>query len=314
MQRFSSSRRGEDRVINTVQVWNPDDWEAFALSLLQNRHGVLNVHKIPAAHKGDLGIDYYCPAHAVVYQCYAVLEPIDIATRAERQKKKITTDTGKLVKNDTEIKNLFLGKQVKHWRLLVPLHDSKEVNHHCANKTLQIRGLHLPHLDKDFYVAIEDQTSFAASAIATGMTAVTQVALEIPSPTSKELSEWQAGATDLLENARRKLAKRTGPKGIEEAVDEATRCFLEGNSALDALRSSAPDLHEKVISAIAARYRRLSLAGPLGGPTPGSILNTEIDYLDTAIKTAAPNLSENLVQQISLGSVSDWIMRCPLDF
>ncbi|WOH50557.1 hypothetical protein [Bradyrhizobium sp. sBnM-33] len=301
-------------MVSAIQVWNPDEWEAFALSLLQNRHGVLNVHKIPAAHKGDFGIDYYCTSEAVAYQCYAVVEPIDISTRAERQKRKITIDTGKFVKNENEIKKLFLGKGVKHWRLLVPLHDSKEVNLHCADKTLQIRMLSCAHLDNEFDVGIDDQKSFAPSAIAAGMTALTQVALEISAPTPAELSKWQAGSTDLLENARRKLVKRTGPKGLEEAVAEAMNCLLQGNSALDALRSNAPDLHEKVIGAVSTRVRRLSLAGSQGGPTPNLILNTEIDHLNAAIKAAAPKLADDLVEQIALGSVSDWIMRCPLDF
>ena len=91
-------------MINAVQIWNPDDWESFSLSLLQNRHGPLNVQKIPAAHKGDFGIDYYCTKEAVAYQCYAVEEPTDISTRAERQKKKITTDLGKLLANHTEFR------------------------------------------------------------------------------------------------------------------------------------------------------------------------------------------------------------------
>jgi hypothetical protein len=128
-------------VVSAVQVWNPDDWETFALCLLQSRHGALNVHKIPATHKGDFGIDYYCTGEAVAYQCYAVREPIDIATRADRQKKKITTDTGKLVSNANEVSKLFLGIPIKHWILLAPVHDSKEVNLHCSSKTLQMRGL-----------------------------------------------------------------------------------------------------------------------------------------------------------------------------
>jgi len=100
----------------------------------------LNVLKIPAAHKGDFGIDYYCTTEAVAYQCYSVLEPIDISTRAERQKKKITTDTGKIVTNAKEVSKLFMGIPIKHSILLTPLHDSKEVNLHCAKKTVDIRG------------------------------------------------------------------------------------------------------------------------------------------------------------------------------
>lgn len=91
--------------MSAVQVWNPDDWELFSLNLLQHRHGALNVHKIPAAHQGDFGIDFYCTKEAVAYQCYAVEEPIDISTRADRQKTKITRDLAKIVANEMEIKS-----------------------------------------------------------------------------------------------------------------------------------------------------------------------------------------------------------------
>jgi hypothetical protein len=143
-------------MINAVQVWNPDDWESFSLSLLQNRHGSLNIQKILAAHKGDYGIDYYCPKEAVAYQCHSVEEPIDIATRAERQKRKITTDLGKVLSNHLELGKLFLGVPIKHWVLLAPLRDSKEVNLHCAKKTGDLRTAKCVALDALFEVAIHD--------------------------------------------------------------------------------------------------------------------------------------------------------------
>src|SRR3546814_6818236 len=73
-----------------ISDWSSDVCSSdlsFAQSLLQSRHGVLNLHKVPATHIGDFGIDYYCLADLVIYQCYAVEEPIDIAIRADRQKR-----------------------------------------------------------------------------------------------------------------------------------------------------------------------------------------------------------------------------------
>jgi len=124
---------------------------------------------------------------------------------------------------------------------------------------------------------------------------------------------WKTGSPSLLANATHKLTKRAGTK-VQEAVAEAVRSFLQGNAILDALRSSAPDLHEKVIAVVASRSRRLNFAGPQGGPAPNSILSTEIDNLIAAIKGAASNLSDDNAEQIALGAVSEWIMRCPLDF
>jgi hypothetical protein len=301
-------------MINAVQVWNPDDWELFSLSLLQNRHGPLNVQKNPAAHKGDYGIDYYCTKEAVAYQCYSVEEPVDIATRAERQKRKITTDLGKILANHLEIKKLFLGAPIKHWILLAPLHDSKEVNLHCAKKTGDLRNAKCSAVDALFEVAIHDPSSFPTDAVVAGMSSLSTVKLAIPSPSQEELDTWVAGSSDLLANATQKLKKRTGLDQVQAAVAEATRAFLQGNAMLDALRTGSPDLHEKVMSAIKSRARRLQFAGPQGGPTAGAILHTELDSLISAMQTAAPSLSDENAEQIAYGSISEWIMRCPLDF
>ena len=90
--------------------------------------------------------------------------------------------------------------------------------------------------------------------------------------------------------------------------------FLRGNGLIDALRNNAPDMHEKVTAAIQVRARTLTFAGPQGGTLPTSILNTEIASLAQAIRNAAPTLSVDNAHEIALGTISEWIMRCPLDF
>lgn len=301
-------------MVVAVQIWNPDDWEMISLSLLQHRHGALNVHKIPAAHKGDFGLDFYCAKDGVAYQCYAVEEPIDIATRADRQKKKITRDLAKVIKNQVEISKLFIGSPVRHWILLSPLHDSKEVNLHCSKKTLDLRQAGLAVLDTSFEVGIHDQSSFPSDALAAGFASASNVRLSIPMPTQNELDTWSAGSTQLLTNATHKLTKRTGPDQVSEAVAETAKSFLQGNALLDALRGGAPDMHDKVLSAINSRARRLLFVGPQSGASPSTILGNELDIMVQTIREAAPSLSNENAEQIAYGVVSEWIMRCPLDF
>lgn len=301
-------------MLSAVQVWNPDDWEFFAQTLLHGRHGPLHVQKIPAAHKGDYGIDYYCTSEAVAYQCYAVEEPIDIAVRAERQKKKITTDLGKLIKNHVEIGKLFHGVPIKHWVLMAPLHDSKDVNLHCAKKTSDLRNTCIPVFDTTIEVIIQDPSSFPDDAVAMGMSSLSKVTLSIPTPSQSELVTWAAGSSDLLANATSKLQKRATPHQLENVVSEAIRSFLQGNALLDALRSGSPDLHEKVMSAVKSRARRLEFAGPQSGGSAREILHAELDALIAAVQAVAPSLSPENAEQIAYGSICEWIMRCPLDF
>ncbi len=301
-------------MVNVIHPWDPDDWESFAQSLLQGRHGILNLHKVPAAHVGDLGIDYYCVGDLVIYQCYAAQEPVDIATRADRQKNKITTDLKKLIDGAAEVAKLLLGKPLKKWVLLVPLHNSKDVNLHCAKKTTDLRGMSLPLLDPEFEVCIHDQGHFPGKALQDAMASLANLSLSVDMPSQEELASWEAGSPDLLANATVKLGKRVETEKVATAVGEGVEAFLRGNALIDALRSNAPDLHEKVAAAIQYRARLLNFAGPQGGPMPGNILHTELENLTAAIKESVPSLSQGNAQEIALGTISEWIMRCPLDF
>ncbi|MDG3580302.1 hypothetical protein P7F60_28380 [Rhizobium sp. YJ-22] len=300
---------------STTTIWNPDDWEIFALGLLNCRHGVLNVHKVPAKDQGDLGIDYYCNKESVAYQCYAVEEPIGVAERAKKQKDKITKDLGKLQKNYLIVSKLFLGAPIKRWVLLSPLHDSKDVNIHCANKTTELRSKALPYLDTDFEVLIHDQAFFGADALTLNAAQLSLIKLSIPNPTNPQISSWEKeeGSQDLLSTARTKLAKRTTPQKLEDAVADATRYHLQGAALMSALRSQAPELHDNLATVIASRRRHLEFAGPTA-VTASGILNDEIMNLKEAIKGAAPNLSPENIDQLVFGTISEWIMQCPLDF
>ena len=88
-----------------LDFWDPNDWELYVFGLLQDRHGPLNVMRVPARHRGDLGVDYYCLTEDVVYQCYAVQEPCEVADRADKQKAKITVDLRKLCDARPELRS-----------------------------------------------------------------------------------------------------------------------------------------------------------------------------------------------------------------
>lgn len=301
-------------LVIAVQIWNPDDWETFSLSLLQHRHGHLNVHKIPAAHKGDFGLDYYCPKDRVAYQCYAVEEPIDIATRADRQKKKITRDLAKILKNHSEISKLFHGTPMLHWMLLVPLHDSKDINLHCSKKTSDLRKNGCGALDATFEVGVHDQSSFPNNVLAASLANAATISLSVPMPTQVDLDAWRAGSTELLTNTSHKLSKLTKPDQLDEAVAQAITSFLQGNALLDSLRDDAPDLYETIKSAIHSRARRLNFVGLQQGVSTNTILTSELDGMVQNLRQAAPNLSGENAEQIAYGVLSEWIMRCSLDF
>jgi hypothetical protein len=198
--------------------------------------------------------------------------------------------------------------------LLAPLHDSKEVNLHCSKKTGDMRSSGCSALDASFEVGIHDQSHFTSSSIAAGLSNVARVRLSIPMPSDDELTSWRAGSSQLLANATHKLSKRATGDTLEEVVAETTKSFLQGSALLDALRNGSPDLHDKIVAAINSRARRLGFIGPRIGVPAGVVLNGELDGIVDTLRQVAPTLSSENAEQIAYGAISEWIMRCPLDF
>lgn len=299
-------------IIGRDEVWDPNDWEAFVYSLVQDRHGPLNVQKVPARHQGDCGIDYYSTADRAVYQCYSVEEPCDVADRASKQNGKITKDLSKFCRNTAFLQNIFAANPVTRWVLVVPLHDSKAVNEHLAKKTSDVRAKGLPYVDQLFEAHVEDLDAFPASSIAERRRQAASITLSTQAPTDNEIQDWTASQNALVQNLVRKLRKRPGAQEGTQAA-RAIGWFLERENLLEELRSSAPQLSQRIGQVLNRHTTRLELTGP---PTsePQKVLHDAVLEISGALSAEISNLSDESAEKIALGTVADWLLRCPLDY
>jgi hypothetical protein len=298
------------------ECWDPNDWELHALGLLHDRHGAVNVMKVPARHKGDFGLDYYCLCKGVVYQCYAVQEPCEVSDRADKQKAKITTDLRKFCMRQ-ELVRLFAGFKLNRWILVVPIHDSAYVNLHLTAKSTEVRAKGLPYVADDFEVLVHDLACFDPDSREARASQRRLIRLPPQPATQEQIQTWAQASDPLVTALSEKLAKRTGshdPTRLNEYVDESIGWFLEKENALELLRQDAPQLHEALLGVISRHARRLSFLGSPEHATAQQILKSEVDTLVAEFKQSVWNLSEDSAQQLALGTIVEWLMRCPLDF
>lgn len=143
-----------------IHYWDDNEWEDYVLRLLQDMHGPENIQPVPAKHKGDCGIDYFCVNKSIVYQCYACETPITVAARAEKQRDKITVDIGKFCDPKRGAQAVLRSHKIKRWILVVPVHDSRDVVAHASRKAEEVRQKNLPHVDIDFEILVHDLTVF----------------------------------------------------------------------------------------------------------------------------------------------------------
>jgi hypothetical protein len=143
------------------------------------------------------------------------------------------------------------------------------------------------------------------------------LSLPFAQPTQAEIDTWTQASDPLVQNLARKLAKRVGVDNTALLVDgirQAVGWFLERENALEALRTTAPQLHENLTGVISRYARQLEFAGPPVDGSANLILRSEIEKLISALKQSVPNFSDASAEQMALGTIADWLLRCPLDF
>lgn len=279
------------------------------MRLLQDMHGPENIQPVPAKHKGDCGIDYFCVNKAIVYQCYAS-EAVDVASRAVKQRDKITTDIGKFC-NPAKGAPTVLGKsKVKRWILVVPLHDSKDVVSHAMTKAQEVRAYGLSHVDDDFQILVHDWKAFDGASWERRAAARRRIHATVSEVTDADVLGLMQSDSSLEDNLRRKLSSRLQDgEALDDAVDAALRASMESGNAIEALRSSAPEAYEEIERLKGERLRRLKLGAKAGA---GDRLDAELNDLRNRLVEAVPNLDPSLAETVTFGSVSEWLMRCPL--
>lgn len=268
------------------EIWDGKEWEAHVLQLIQTEHGAHNVQKVPAKHLGDCGLDYFCLEKRLVYQCFAVEEPVDVATRALKQKSKITTDIKKFCDTGNGAAALFKDHKIKRWILAVPLHDSKDVVLHAAKKAAEVKAKNLPYVDDDFQIVIQDRETFDADTWNRRIALRKRIRPIVEEPNADDVAAVAGADQSLSDNLRTKLSARVDAADIEDAVDDALRVFVQSENAKEALRSIAPEAYEDVVRLISERLRRIKLGSRASG---GDRLDAEINGLKNSIIASVPN-------------------------
>ncbi len=169
----------------------------------------------------------------------------------------------------------------------------------------------------DFEVLVHDLECFDHASVELRAFHRRQISL-LPQPaTAAEIDSWTRASNPLVAALSKKLVKRIGsddPAQLDSAVQQIVGLFLEKENTLDSLRRRAPQLHEALAAIVSRHAAKLSLYGNPENTTPHHILRSEVDSLIAELKQNIPNFSDGSAHQIALGTVAEWLLRCPLDF
>jgi hypothetical protein len=270
-------------------------------------HGIGHYTRVPDQDRGDGGLEAFSD-DGNAYQCFADQGSNTLTARYEKQREKITEDLKKFA-NVVRVEPILGDQKIARWILVVPRNDTKELTKFCNKKTKEIRALKLPYVASDFRVKVIDYVDlrpYERQAVV--------AKIRLPT-TSVAVDEAVARVEPRLPTLDRKLSYVYPDEAYRnERREKLLVVNAIGENYLQDLRETYPETYERVQSAIRSRERRLVAIGPPKRATPRDVLEAELVDLEAEVSRDNELLDPEIRTSIVLSAVTDWLLRCPLDF
>ncbi|WP_280159449.1 hypothetical protein P5491_012835 [Priestia megaterium] len=298
-----------------------DSWETFCQRCLKIRYREDGYQSIPAHYGGDLGIEGYTRS-GIVFQCYCPDENYEPKKLYEHQRDKVTKDLKKLVTYEEDLLKFIKDMKIKKWILLTPSYHNKDIVKHCIDKRDEYRKKNMTYLDDEFDVLIQDIEFFLEEMpIAFGM-ANKRLTIEIENIPKEEVVEWEKAQIQEVDNIVRKTTAtflHNSNKNIERKVriitDKRISDYLNGSKKMRKLQTTFQDQYERLVRVIDI-YESTVEENCLYPTEDNKKLFDEIEKeLETMLdKEFGDVLDSLLIIELKRYVISDWLMRCPIDF
>jgi hypothetical protein len=89
--------------------------------------------------------------------------------------------------------------------------------------------------------------------------------------------------------------------------------YLEGQNVLEELRKY-PTAFEAIKIAKSERERYLATEVYLETGSPPEVLRKALNDIKETVRNQVPSISDPTIDAVAWEAVSDWLIRCPLDF
>jgi hypothetical protein len=273
---------------------------------------------VPATDKGDAGIEGYCISEREVFQSYAPLAMLDTKTMYEKQRDKLTEDTGKFVRNRTRLEKILpKGFRVRRYEFLVPELRSSDLLAHANKKAEEVRNANLPYVDPEFAILVRDKSYFEPQIVQESNLLLVRLHLENRDVTTEEITDWSSGHNEGVANLDRKIGLYTSLRRLSDIARKRqywVEAKIRAENALTKLRAHSEELWEKLWGVKQAREQLLASQYGEDSGKPESQVRSISNQLALDMIGRVPNLERLDADMLAEGLVGEWLQNCKLDF
>lgn len=291
---------------------NGDDWEDYCQKLLRLRYP--DYQEVPAQFGGDYGIEGFTRS-GLVFQCYCPDEDLSGKDLYDHQRKKITGDIGKLLRNASKISALGAGI-IREWHFLTPDYNNHALLSHCRSKEGEVRSRGLPNIDREFIIFVRIEDDYIPERQIYLGTGTHRVQPSIEEPQADILEALLTSDNEIVQNIKTKLERIEIEQSYRANLTrELVSGYVVGQSELETLNEKFPSTYKSILqlkSALGSQLaiRTLELSGNYGA----MLSQTLKEYEGKLSKDFSGSLSGALISRLSLGAISEWLGICPLNF
>ncbi|WP_282396730.1 hypothetical protein [Pseudomonas sp. PS01298] len=293
---------------------DPKAFERYFKDIIKLHYLPANYRDVPDGQGGDYGIECYTLlGHA--FQCYLPEQTSDVAKLVAAQKAKINRDIKKLSTNKTKLEALFGSTKVCRWILATSAHKSADVTSFCAQKSLEVRDQGLNFVASDFEILIHTEDDYKIEA-AHLHKQIYQLNIDFERNTTQSVEGWIDNNLTFLDNLDRKLPKIIGDEERRQQTKSSlVHKYLDYQNLLSRLLQDWADIYEVVVRSVQNRQSYLE-SRYLTSPDllPNDVIKEELQKLEDDLAREVSTLKRTDIELIKWGVVSDWLIRCPLDF
>jgi hypothetical protein len=293
--------------------WAPDAWQDWINRLLKMRYGFRDYVQVPDQVSGDFGIEGFS-ADGCAFQCYAPEEPLTVAERNKKHKRKISRDLDKFAANHAHLAKLFGLTKISHWILVVPQYEDKQVLAYAEEKAAKIRELELPCTTDAFAVRVVDASYFEAE------TRSLSGSVKVPDPPvtpriPSDIQDWSDSNSEHLQVLSAKLGAITFPTPAKRwsFVNKIIDQYLSGENILRGYHEAYPQIAEAIVENKQARASSLAIESDLTDLASSQFLLTVHKQYVEQLRQEVPGLPATTANLLGWEAVVEWLFTCPLE-
>lgn len=299
--------------------FNGDSWEDFCQLCFKLKYENDGYQEMPA-WQGDLGIEGFTRS-GILFQCYCPDTEYNPDKLYEVQRDKITTDLGKLVTYEKELKAYLKNIKVTKWIFVTPEYKKKDLVRHCQDKAEEYRKITSAILDQGFDVLVHD-IEFYSEQIPIFLN-FREKKLDIDPKEKKsesEIADWKSKSISLVDNAIKKHKQRIpeNAKNSDEKVNNLTQKsvsdFLNGDDMIRKWAEKYQDQYEKFQKVVDQFEKRVEEKCAVTDGNSNILYNEIETELREKIKASFSFLDETMIDRLTSRVMADWILRCPISF